>query len=424
MKTLLKQIWFRRKSAAWLFIELAVLSVMAYLMSDQIIRLYTAFYPRGYEVDERIRMMYVVQKDVDGDSDTYIKDVLGSFETFSEYPGVKEALLLDDFSVPASMSNYNSEIYPDMYGEKSDNEQKTTVRHPVRFLQTVSAADYGKFLSLFGIEVIEGSLDNVPEDAIVITGDLAGRIFPDGKAIGRRVSDSQNTYTVCAVISPLKSSGQYEFYKPCAIIPGSADPEKRIGVISCFAFVPEAGSNPDEIMEDFSREVLQPAGLDIYATMDYGDVVRTTDSFSTFFPDEKLWTFFLMFVLVFLGTVSYFWMNDRSCMDENGIRMSYGATRKVLAGRYMLQAFVLVTAAFLTAMLVALNMELLSDGIFYSSPFGGSIPDGYPFLENRWVALAMVSAAIYAGLLLTVLSGTLLCCLRLRGKTSVEMMEK
>lgn len=424
MKTLLKQIWFRRKSAAWLFIELTVLSVMAYLMSDQIIRLYGSFFPRGYDVDERIQVMSVTQKDLDGDMDTYRHDVFRCFEFFASTPGVKQALLLDDFSLPAGIANYNSGIYPDIYGGRPDEEQMKKAYQPARFMQTVSPDDYAALFSMFGIKLAEGSLENLPDDAIVITKDLADTMFPEGSAVGRRVSDGQTSFTVAAVTTPLQIGGKYQFYQPCAFIYGSADPETSIGDVFCFVFIPEDGVSPDRIAETFSKEILLPSNLEIFSMSDYGDIVRKTDSFSNLFPDERLWTLFLMFVLVFLGTVSYFWMNDRSCMDENGIRMSYGATRTALGGRYLLQAFVLVTAAFLTAFVIAMNMELFSGGIFYSSPFRMSVSDSYLFIENRWVALGIVSAVIYIGMLLTVSVGTLLCSLRLRGKMPVEMMDK
>lgn len=419
MRLLLKQIWYRKRSAAWLFIELVLLSVMAYMMSEQIMRLYVSFFPRGYEADERVHLMYFYPKDEDMELETYFEKASKAFSMLESEPGVEKALLLSDFSVPAGLAKYNSDIYEDRYGD----DVPEAGLHPALLLPVASPEDYGKMFSVFGIKVVEGTLENVPDNAAVLTEDLAHSMFPGGDAIGKSVSDGHMSYTVCAVASPLKTGGCYEFYSPCAFIFGAVDPEAAMGEVLCFAFVLEEGKDLTEFADYVEREIM-PEDIEVLSVSDYAGVVKMTDSFATYFPDEDIWTAALMILLVFLGTVSYFWMNDRNSMDENGIRMSYGATRTALGGRYVLQAFILFTAAFLVAAAVVANIELISSGVFYMSPFYSSIADGYPFLESKWAALAIVSAVIYAVLLVVVLLATLLCAARLRGRTPVEMMHK
>lgn len=419
MIVLLKQIWYRRRSAAWLFIELVLLSVMAFLMSAQIMRLYVCFFPRGYEPDERLNIMYIYPNDEEMGTEEYLDKSVKAFALLESAPGVESSLLLTDYSIPAGLARYNSNIYEDKYGD----DVPSPGLHPALMMQTVIPADYQKMFSMFGIEVVEGSVENIPDNAIVLTSDLAHSLFPDGGALGKTVSDAQFTYTVSAVVEPIKAAGCYGFYSPCAFVPGAADPEMTLGEMFCFAFVLEQGLDVAEFTEYVENEIL-PEEIEVLSVCTYADIVRMTDSFATYFPDEDIWTAALMLLLVFLGTVSYFWMNDRNSMDENGIRMSYGATGTALGARYVLHAFILFTAAFVVAVVIAMNMELLSDGIFYTSPFYDSISGGYSFLESKWAALAIVSVVIYAVMLVTVLLATVLCALRLRGRTPVEMMHK
>lgn len=419
MRILLKQIWYRRRSASWLFIELVLLSVMAFLMSAQIMRLYVSFFPRGYEADDSVQLMYFCPKDEDMEIGEYLDKAVRAFTLLESGPGVKSSLLLTDFSIPAGLARYNSDIYEDRYGD----DIPESGLHNTLLMQTVKPSDYERMFSMFGIEVIEGSLENISDNAVVLTRDLAYSVFPEGGAVGKKVSDGQSRYTVSAVVSPLKTGGCYGFYTPCAFIYGAADPDLTLGEVLCFAFVLEEGKDVMEFTEYVENEIL-PEEIEVLSVSNYADVVEMTDSFATYFPDEDMWTAVLILLLAFLGTVSYFWMNDRNSMDENGIRMSYGATGTGLGARYLLQAFVLFTAAFLVAVIVVLNMELLSDGIFYTSPFYGSIADGYLFLESKLAAMAIVSVVIYVVMLIVVLLATLLCAARLRGRTPVEMMHK
>lgn len=412
MGMLLKQIWYRRRSAAWLFIELAVLSAMAWMLSGQIMRVCVSFCPRGCAADGRLQVVTLSPLDPDMDRGEYVAAVSGCFAMLENSPEVASALLLTEYSVPSGTGKYNAEIYAGPSGK---------MRCPALFLRTVSSGDYGKMFSLFGIDLVDGSLDGMADNAVVITEDLACTLFPEGGAVGRTVTDGASSYTVGAVAAPIKTDGRYEYYSPCIFLPGALDPGASLGGALCIAYLLKEGADPAAFAAYAERELL-PEGVYVQSSDDYARILEIADGFSRYFPEEDIWTGVLMLVLVFLGTVSYFWMNDRSCMDENGIRMTYGATRAGLGARYLVQAFVIATAAFLVSAVFVVNVEVLSGGALWQSPFRVTTAGAPAFIADRRAAMAVVAAVIYGAVLLTVLAGTLLCALRLRGRTPVDMM--
>ena len=423
---IVKNIWKRRKEEIWLFLELVVITVVAWVVIDPaVVNLYYMNQPVGYDSD---RLVYAEVKLI------YNRDGIGSYnaiERMNEYlPRLMKKLKATD-----EVENVYGYENPYSAISSSYSSQRLICReHDTIGVSNVKFIEGLHFFETYGLKPIPGSPSaeelskmNNKSRQVVLSESAAKAIFGTVEDIvGRSISEpgqGENTPEPMTVAGVVEDVQHVRFGSTHSTLysPSLPDYCPRFLILRL-----RKGVKPEKYVEEHARDVMNMAKMPfmrISKIMPYGEFLHK-DDLQDGLPQETntnlaLALFFLINLsLAVIGTV---WLQAKRRTEECGVRRAYGATRSRLLFSFLAEGALMTTIAVIIGCIIYLNYAYsgyetrggLETFNMYTSQLNMPPLSDLTWVDHFWPHFLIVSACVYIIILCTVLIGTTIPALKI-----------
>ena len=395
LRQIFKQLWFYRRSNAWLFIELVVIIAASWFIVNET---WTSTYrignvPDGYD-PEGVYCVYLT--DLTSDRNGYDPEAA---------------------SLEAQRENLRR------FGDALRAMPEVLCASPI---STGHPGDGVHSMAMVNIDSVttmmfttDGQMEDTP-GSIIITKDMADYLFPGQNPVGRTLSDSEKltnmnyTEPIAGVIGSMRGAG-YSDDIPY-MLQNVADMVGDNGGDQMYAFRLKPGVDGDRFLEKASREwrkTLQFGNYrvqDVYSFEDRVDSVVRIEVLDKLFIWKALWLF--MIVNVLLAVASTGWLRMEERRGEIGVRRAMGGSPRRILLHYMQEVWVTFAAAAVIGILITVNIILIGKiNIVAPDNQHGMMPlnaADFPLLFDPTVHFLAVEGIVLGLLLLAVTAAILI----------------
>lgn len=405
ISTILKQIWNKRNSNIYIFLELVLVTFFMWEVIDPVyVLLSNRAIDQGYEVNNVLQLTTGVypsshsrfKKEFDSDS---IARVSHSriYDLVRKYPGVESSVVVPWEGHPYGMSYDTRGVCYDSI--VMDNVLK------------MNYYTNGDFFRVFRITDVMG---NYPDEKaqepgnIFLTRSVVDKLFQGGNPLGKRVLsyDRDKTQTVAGIIPHFKYRSTDQPIPTCFF----SEDYNELGMNNlssvkiCFRIQDHVSKSL--FIERFKEELAPQLNIGNFYFQKLVDFeqIRADSEFrfgvtNTLRLRIVLALFFL--VCIFLGIAGTFWLRSDARKSEIGLRISLGSTRKNILKEFLCESWLITTSAWLLGILFVLQR------VFYT---GFANPPQYEtsaYLQNRFLPhFLIMSSIVYILLIFITLIGT------------------
>lgn len=362
IKHILKLIWNQRKSNSWLLGELLLVFVCLWYIVDYfLVVLYTFNAPVGFELDHTYNFQFNAREE---GAEGYLtaaehpssvgEDLWEAADRIRRMPGV-EAVSFSRFGTPYNTMDNNMSLRSDTTGAEAVSCRLYYVSPDYFDVYRIHPAPGGK----------TGLKEGVTARSVVITEDVAERLFPGQDAVGQTVytGNGNQTLTIGAVSRTGRGSEFNKVRPQVFLFLGEAD-VKSFGVNMLPWAEVSVRVKPDADKDFVETFMTQKGGQVELGNLYLQNITPLSnireDALRDGKSDMKTRTFILFFLLlnIFLGIVGTFWFRTRQRQGEMGLRMALGSTRNQLRIAVLGEGVMLLTLVFIPASLICLNIAL------------------------------------------------------------------
>lgn len=348
--SILKQIWNKRRSNAWLFMELFIVFVLLWFVVDfQFTAMYVNREPKGYDTHLVYHVSIAINPNLQGEyqGEAWKEAYMQMYTQVKEYSGVESACFYGG-TVPY---------------EEGSMFQGYTVDSIHRYLGHIRMVSK-EFFEVFRVEMLSGSLDNwdvaiYPRPAIA-SQDLADSLFLMHPVIGQPFFDyyaPDRKYTLGG-ITPRTKLTEYDRYAPFIYVP-----------IEDWMLSPESYAPPmmsvrinkniekgftDRFTADMRNLAIGPFYFSQIKSYDEAKEIFDTETNNYLRTSLALVLFFIFNIT--LGILGTFWFRTRKRRGEIGLRMALGASRSVIFKELLSEGILILLIAVIPAWLICFNI--------------------------------------------------------------------
>ncbi len=408
IRTIFKQVWNQRRQNSWIFIEMILVSFFLWSVVEPIYTLFADMsIEPGYE-EENLYMLSFNQYPTTHRKYNAEQDSLAmrsaNFARIASYiksmPEVESSVISAMFSYPNGRS-YNgmqlgvdsSIVYCQMYRYCSAEEGD--------FFETLQLRD------AYTGEIMKQKPVMQSYKEMYLTKNLADELFPNGEAVGRKVEISQknaDSARVVGVVSDFKHRVNEQPGKMAIFV----ENEIRFQSYSLSPILlrVKPSTNLVEFEERFRKEVapqLQIGNFYFNKIEQMSDIRRMYEIEDGINNTINLRLCLSTFALlcIFLGTIGTFWIRSHARRQEIGLMKAMGASSFDIMKQFLIESWLLLTMAFITAMLV--QAHFYREALLENDRANLNIE----YLQNQPVAhFLIVTAIVYVALLFTVILAT------------------
>lgn len=412
-KLIFKNLWNRRGRYAWLFIELIVVTCLAwYILDPAVVSLHDATLPLGYDSDRLVMIEVATLPDTDPrfDPDTSRVPADDRNRMLARIKSFGDVELMSIQEEGNTMNAQSISIRSMDTGSPLDTLHKQ--------INVINFIPGQHFFETYGIRSVAGSptveelsARSYGRNEIIITEAFADLYWPGENAVGKIIprgdgsDDSQNEIIVGVV-----GDFRYQSFNRtnCALL--NVWSNDITGSSLSIAVRLADGVSPDDWADRFRpwavREMIT-GNYYVKSVTPHRNIIAETE-YNTGVTAKRrtawlLAAFFL--VNLVLGVLGSFYFQTRRRISEAGIHRAFGARRGNIFGMLMGESVVLATIAF-----------IVGDLLYMQYALQAGLDTGYT--NNRiynvidtWVThfgqhFALVSAVIYGIIILCVVIGT------------------
>lgn len=362
IKHLVSIIWNQRKSNAWIWVELLLVSVFLWYIVDYLLVIgITLTSPKGFDVQHAYYINIAEKGDksegyipLDVKTTTSGDDMLVIADRIRTYPGVEAV-------------SYSRASYPYVDGYRGRMIGSDTIHYVGARYRDVTP-DYFK---VFRIKTKEGNdmpVDSLNGDTRVITQHLETELFGAGSGAGKPIhypnQHEEDYRTIAAVTEDIRNT-EFEVADNCfydiltpAII-AKVTPEDIYTYDLCIRVSPQADNG---FAERFRREMDQQLSVGNIYLLDvrpiesfHADSVREdTNSLHT-----QLSVLFFLLLNIFLGIIGTFWVRTEARKGEMGLRIALGGTPRSLMTILVEEGIILLGLATVFSIVICFNLGVM-----------------------------------------------------------------
>ncbi len=416
LQTILHQLWNQRRQNVWIFLELLVVSFFLWTVIDPIYVL-TAnrTIGRGYNPEG----LYVVSIGMyDATNGNYNPDMasdsirLAAYRriarTVSELPEVESWSISSFQSFPNSSAWSGTQVFADTASlHKSEGYVHAQTYSFVAIEGSNLPLTYGMKDTRTGGNI---RLPEQTKGKVFLSERLAMLLFGTTDAVGKKIYESDEASEVAGVFRDFKHR-DYEQPYPL-IVHMNDDIWGNEHMAWIFPFVLRLKPGVDEAA--FKKRFLQEVEPKLSVGNFYLESLRKFSELSEDYAmasgatnklrlQGALTGFALL--CIFLGMVGTFWIRTNARRGEIGVMRSMGASQGCIVRQFLLEAWLLMTAAFVPAIPLLFH-HALADGLYAVWMPRYFVPDP-AYGQNRFgFHFTMVLGLSYLILLLVALVGT------------------
>ena len=408
IKHILKQIWNKRRANTWIFLELVLVTFFMWGVIDPVyVLLSNRAIPSGYDIDNVFRLTVgqypsthrKYQEEMNSDS-MRTANFLHMYELVRNYPGVESAVVTSNEQYPLSGSTSTTGI---QYDSIQANALIMSFYHD------------GDFFKVFRIHDI--NTGNIPDHrnpvdrTVYLTKSIERKLLPDGNLVGKDIFPSHTKDTVYFTVKGIVPDFKFrstEQPQRTQFIPMDKLTIEQFPWSAQICFRIREGLSKEVFAEQFKQEMtsrLNVGNLYMLKLSDFEAIYRHSE-FSQGVTNKlrlqiSLATFFL--VCTFLGIAGTFWLRSDSRKGEIGLRMALGSTRGNILKEFLIESWLITTAAWLLGILFVLQRVYLT-GFAERPQF-----ENEAYMQNLFIPhFLIVSLIVYILMMLITVVGTLI----------------
>lgn len=362
-----KQIWAQRKYNAWIFVELVVIFVLVWVLTDYaFVLLHNNSIPQGFDTNDTYMVTYGMYgsktsryNPVEDDSLKNLENLQLFTKKIKEYKHVEVADLSSQLwgSLPYSGDFNQTAIQTDT--------DTTEVFAEVKNVRS------GDFFRIFHYTSTKdnswerpASIDLYQNNAIFITRMVERELFGKGSAIGKTIQadigEGEKPYVVADVLNDQK---RFDYALPQGGLFGASPPVSADNLAEfavCLRIKP--GMSERQFISDFRKEMTKQLRIGNFYLKDIqsfqslkGDIDYVFGMTNEVRLRGALMLFFLLNIA--LGIIGTFWFRNQTRRSEIGLRMAVGSSRSMLQWQFIAEALLLLTIAVIPA--IAINLLIV-----------------------------------------------------------------
>ncbi|MDR3217774.1 MAG: ABC transporter permease [Dysgonamonadaceae bacterium] len=363
LKSIFTQILNRKRSNSWIVAELSLVFILAWNITDY-------FFVIGYN--------YSIPN---------YRDIRHTWQVnLAEYPDVHPLYRSEENAGKALEANFSRILqtirnYPDIEAisiSERGSEPGSGGYHVRGFYSLNDTSHYengqairldpqSDFFRVFGYTTNNGKTPVSTSDfdwsnpnGIVIGHSVAKRLFPDGLATGKELTDGNKTqnYVVLGIVDDIKRF-DYERTQNTFYLAFRCDSSNLRNVkisIRSKTSIPDAS-----FKEAFKKEMtnsLQIGNFYLKSIVSYGKIATDTKNSFGMTNEIRQRTYLMIFFLlnILLCVMGTFWYRIHTRREETGIRKAMGSTNRNIRNIFLIEGLCLLTIAMLPAMIVEANL--------------------------------------------------------------------
>ncbi|WP_321480889.1 FtsX-like permease family protein [uncultured Bacteroides sp.] len=398
---LLKQIWNERKSNAWLWIELLLVTVVLWFVVDMCyVSLRTYFQPKGFDISNT----YLIKiaslpphnpdyRDEKEKKTTGGEDLLEIVNRLKKMEGV-EAVSLSSNSYPYNGSN-------SYFGLSLDTMNVGTLRREITpdfFKVFRYEGSNGESSEKLASLLKDGTLivsDNLFLNSYGLKGeDLLGKTFHIG-------SDTTQRFVVAAVTKPVRYNDFRSIYdsRYTAILMS----EKYIAGLGdvyasflelCLRVNPAYSVGFTQRLRKMADKQLRVGNLFLgkFQSMEAMRKKIHMDDMNEL--RNQMWGIGFLLFNIFLGLLGTFWFRTQHRRSEMALHLTFGSTKKQVFNRLILEGMLLLVTAMLVGIIISLNIAYMG----YLNQMDGKMLSLGRFLITMFITFILMSITILIGI--------------------------
>ncbi|MDR2815256.1 MAG: ABC transporter permease [Proteiniphilum sp.] len=368
-----KQLWAQRKYNTWIFIELMIVFVLMWALTDfAFVMLHNKSIPQGFDANDTYLVTYGIYgsetsryNPAENDSAKIPENLDLFVRKIKAYKNVEYADLtfLSWGSIPFSGSRTNTFV---IKYNSSDSLEISAEAKNVRS---------GDFFRIFRYTSAKdnswerlASIDLRQNNSILITRMVERGLFGDESAVGKTVmadiGEGKRNYVVADVLNDQK---RFDYTLPYGAVFGTS-PQVSAKNITDFAVCirTKQGTPEQRFIAGFRKEMTGQLRIGNFYLEDIQSFNRLKEDINYSFgvtnevrTHMALMVFFLLNIA--LGIIATFWFRNETRRSEIGLRMAMGSTRTTLQLQFIAEAIILFTVAVLPAVII--NYAIARTGI-------------------------------------------------------------
>ena len=413
---IIKQIWNQRRMNSWIFIEVIIAGFFLWTVIDPMYVLtVNHLEPRGYEEDGRYVLQLGTYGQSHGKRDTTItkeqrkEAFIRIAKMVKEQPEVDSYYICLNRSFPNAGNWNGGQFYPDT---ASIAEKKYTQTQTYHFN---ADPESDMFRTLGMIDANTGEEMRRPKENgnLFVSELFAQKMFGTTQVVGQKIYTwNKSGITINGVFKSMKTR-DFEATYPLIINIDWGWGYDDFIYTTMIVFRLKEGVDFDRFHERFQQEVaphMSQANFYFKEIKSFRDTRVDMGTMTGIYSKLRLKGSLATFTLlcIFLGMVGTFWIRCNARRQEIGLMRSMGATERRVRNQFLIEAGILITAAFVFSLILVVNFVVMADGMAQQSVTGDIQFAHISQWLSPGVQFAMVSLITYLALLLIALVGTLI----------------
>ncbi|MCR4920918.1 MAG: FtsX-like permease family protein [Bacteroidaceae bacterium] len=420
---ILTDLWKKRREEIWLFLELIVITVVAWFVIDPaVVNLYFRNLPMGYDTDQ---LLLAETKE-----NAYTEDA--PFMTPDERK-MQIIRQLESMDGVESVYLYGKWSY-EALGNNNPSYCNVGLERDSLYMAQMTFVEDAQFFETYGLRPLPGSpsaeeLSKIrlqdKQDKAILTRNAALTLFGTDDVVGRRFQNhvpANGTFdvTVAGVVEDLRLSVARNV-RAMVFFPGhllTTDMKLNIRL--------KKGINATRFIEENGRELIAKGKTDfcrISKLTTFEDHLRKIelDEGRTQELNRSLALALFFLINLSLAVIGTVWLQAKRRTEECGVRRAFGATRSRLLLSLLTEGALLATAACLIGCIIYLNyaysgLDFERGEEFFTTMYRCSFwtaPADQTWVDHFWPHFLIVSGIVYLIILCTVLIGTTIPALKI-----------
>jgi ABC-type antimicrobial peptide transport system permease subunit len=407
LKSIFIQIWNRRRSNAWITVELVLVFILVWNMADYLfVFQYNRNIPSHRDVRNTWRITlgeypdaYAGYRAEESAREARQANFTRILRALHDYPGIEAVAVMYSGSEPGS-SSYS--------GTSARSPEDTAVYVAGQVISLDPEEDFFRvfaYTSAGGRQAVSvRDFDVLRPNAVVLGQTTADRLFPSGSATGREIHINGTDYTVAGVVGDIK---RFDYTRPHGtyyVFPRRDTREVEYMKIA----VRSSAADADSFRETFRREMtgrLQAGNFYLKNVVSYSKLAEDTDMAFGVSNDirEKVYLMIFFLLNILLCVTGTFWYRVNTRREEIGIRRAAGSSAAGVRRILLTEGLCLLVIAALPAMLI--EYQFVRAGLIDTMGYDESTPGLYlpdrmhlRFLITNGITCAVMAAVILAAI--------------------------
>lgn len=414
IRLVFKNLWNRRAVNGWLTVELIIIAILAWIIIDPlVVSIYDRNSSPGYDIDRLVLLsVSATPKDsprynpAASDSVAVIDDYFRLLNMAAENPQIQSVTPIADGQA--------------LEGEGMMTQSLSTETDTVFPIKMFFVPGTG-FFSTHGITASDPKTDiadldsrSFSDNEIVITRELARRLFHDENAVGCVTVPYWGVETVVVGViddvrpkSPMNVTTMY--FHPCRPISAGNFDGTKMPINDGFSIMLRLrqGVEPEKFVADNSEWANSLKAGNFYVSKMSSLLQNKRDieeSWGISNSERIGWTLAIFFLInLFLGVVGTFYLQTRRRSTEAGIMKAFGASPSHITATLILEGLILTAATWAVGCVVFMQYAL-KEGLAMSQ---ANVPQllNESWISHFWVHFMIISAIILILMSLAVVIG-------------------